>query len=107
MAIEITYKVECHCGGDATTTVLDLTQRDGEPLVIDVELSIGQTDFLCENCGCVMGTGDLDVQASSEDCALDDEDEPEDSDGPDLDGSECIECGSSANPCDCGEEVSS
>lgn len=70
MAIEITYKVECHCG-------------------------------------CVVGIGDLDVQASSEDCALDDEDEPEEpegSDGPeDSDGSECIECGSSANPCDCGD----
>lgn len=71
MATTIIYTLECHCGADATATVLNLDnpQPDGT-IRIDVELAIGQQDFKCESCGCVLGTGDIDyvIGEAGDDC---------------------------------------
>ena len=70
MALNITYTVECHCGADAKTTTTYLDLGPGQPIVIDAELALGQRDFECEECGCVLGTGDLDVEVAhkSDEC---------------------------------------
>ena len=59
MALNITYTIECHCGADAETTTTYLDLNEGERIVIDAEMALGQRDFLCPECGCVTGTGDL------------------------------------------------
>lgn len=52
MAIEIVYEVDCHCGGTATSTTLALGQPEEDGRVhIDVDLSIGQTEFECDDYG--------------------------------------------------------
>lgn len=63
MALNVTFTIECHCGEEAassTTTYLDL--NPGKPVVIDADLALGQRDFKCEACGCVLGTGDLEYE---------------------------------------------
>ena len=59
MALNVTFTLECHCGEDAKMTTTYLGLNPGDPVVIDVELSAGQSEFSCAACGCVLGTGDL------------------------------------------------
>jgi hypothetical protein len=59
MALNITYTVECHCGEDAESTTTYLDPNPGDRIVVDAELWLGQRDFECHGCGCVLGTGDL------------------------------------------------
>lgn len=82
MAIEIVYEVDCHCGGTATSTTLALGQPEEDGRVhIDVDLSIGQTEFECDDCGCTYYTGDIDVASDDEDdCAGPDVDAEDDED---------------------------
>lgn len=70
MALNITYTIECHCGADAETTTTYLDLNEGERIVVDAELALGQRDFQCPECGCVTGTGDLyaEVGATGPDC---------------------------------------
>lgn len=70
MALNITFTIECHCGEDAKTTTTYLDLNRGEPIVIDAELALGQRDFQCHGCGCVLGTGDLEheVAEAADDC---------------------------------------
>ncbi len=65
MGLNITYTVECHCGSDAKTTTTYLDLNAGEPIVVDAEMALGQADFECDGCGCVLGTGDLYVEVGS------------------------------------------
>ena len=70
MTLNITFTIECHCGEDAKTTTTYLDLNPGDPIVIDAEMAIGQCDFECSACGCVLGTGDLyhEVEQSGDDC---------------------------------------
>lgn len=77
MALNITYTVECHCGADAETTTTYLDMNPGDRIVVDAEMALGQTDFNCGGCGCVLGTGDLDTEIGhrGEGCDETDDDE--------------------------------
>lgn len=70
MALNITYTIECHCGADAKTTTTYLDLNPGDPIVIDAEMALGQRDFECSVCECVIGTGDIEseVWTVGEDC---------------------------------------
>lgn len=74
--LTITYTIECHCGAAAKSTTTHLDLSPGEPLVINAELTIGQTDFWCDDCGCVTGTGDIDTEIAQRgpNCEGDDDD---------------------------------
>lgn len=67
MSTRIVYTIECHCGENAENVVWDTTnpQPDGS-LLIDIEMVAGQTDFARKECGCVIGTGDLDTEVVSQ-----------------------------------------
>ena len=77
MAVTIVYKVECHCGGDATATVLDLDNPVDGRITIDVGVAVARTVYECERCGCVTGTGDIDTETVERggDCGRDDDDD--------------------------------
>jgi hypothetical protein len=75
MALNITYTIECHCGEDAKTTVTHIDLNPGEPIVIDAELTLGQQDFECDDCGCVTGTGDLYTEIGRKGTGCDGEDD--------------------------------
>lgn len=64
MALNITYTVECHCGADAESTSTYLDINPGDRIFVDAELSLGQRDFECRECGCVLGTGDLETEVA-------------------------------------------
>lgn len=66
MALNITYTVECHCGADAKSTSTYLDLEPGQPIVVDAELALGQRDFQCDGCGCVLGTGDLHIEVGEQ-----------------------------------------
>jgi hypothetical protein len=77
MALNITHTIECHCGADAEMTTMHLDLNPGDRIVIDAELSLGQADFTCPDCGCVTGTGDLYTEIGSKGAECDgDEDQP-------------------------------
>ncbi len=75
MALSITHTIECHCGADAETTTMHLDLNLGDRIVIDAELSLGQADFTCSDCGCVTGTGDIYTEISSKGSGCDGGDE--------------------------------
>lgn len=68
--LNITFTIECHCGERATTTTTFMDLDAGKRIVVDAEMALGQTDFHCSSCGCVLGTGDLEYEVAErgEDC---------------------------------------
>ncbi len=64
--ITIVYEVDCPTcdNGTAQNRVLDLTNPSEETgdIVIDVELSIGQSEFRCLNCDARAFIGDVIVE---------------------------------------------
>lgn len=85
--IAIVYETDCHCGGTATSTTLALDQPDVHGQVhIDVDMSIGQTDLTCHDCGCSYATGDIEWLNDAEDsCPGSDDEDDEDDDQADDD----------------------
>jgi hypothetical protein len=68
VAIDITFTVDCaHCDGTAAMTLTDMTNPtpDGD-IEIDVEMSIGQSTFRCEDCGELTYTGDIETFGGDE-----------------------------------------
>lgn len=88
MAVVVVYETECPhdgCDGTAQSRTLHTHQPEDDGAVhIDVELSIGQMEMVCNRCDCTVGTGDIDL--FEEECDLDlteedDEDDPLPEDG--------------------------
>lgn len=84
MAVTIKYTFPClhdACPGEASVSVLDLSQHPGDTITVDVDLNLSQTDFVCDTCGHLFSSGDfvddlLDVLADEGgECAGVDEDE--------------------------------
>lgn len=80
--ITIVYKVDCPCGcgGDAVRRVCDMTnpQPDGT-IEIDVEMSVGQSTYTCQECGCESFIGDVDPETDG-DCPGDDDGDDDEED---------------------------
>lgn len=90
----IKYVIDCqHCDGIASSTTLDTGQPDDGTLEIDIELSVAQSAFTCDRCGCRFFTGDIEVSAENEECPDDEDDET------------CDECGDLIDECACDEDA--
>ena len=78
--ITIVYETECHCGGVATSSTLAMDQPEEDGCVhIDVDMSVSQTQFECDSCGCVYYTSDVEVYSDDESsCSGADEEESDD-----------------------------
>ncbi len=69
----ITFTVTCHCGEDAKQRVTFTNIGATDPIVIDVDLSLGQSSFYCDHCGCTYYTGDFETYSDDEDACGGDE----------------------------------
>ncbi len=74
MSTVIVITIQCHCGADAESRTLDLSnpQPDGS-IRIDAELSVGQNAYHCKDCGCTYFTGDVEVYHEGQCRPVDDE----------------------------------
>lgn len=68
MSLVIVYQVDCpHCGEPAESRTLHVDQPEPDGTVrIDVELSVGQTQFECTSCDCAPYVGDIDPYLDGE-----------------------------------------
>lgn len=59
----ITFTYECqqdNCDGTAISTLEILDQQQGDPVMIDLDLSLSQITLVCKECGAQYYTGDID-----------------------------------------------
>lgn len=49
MSVQITYTIGCDCGGEMTSTTLDLSQDPSSSVTIDLGL-LGQMTLTCGSC---------------------------------------------------------
>lgn len=89
--LTVIYEIECPCcGSPAESRTLHMDQPEESGAVrIDVELSVGQTQFTCTGCDCTPFVGDIDV-FNEEECPdeADEDDDSEDEDGSDDEASD-------------------
>ena len=78
----ITLYADCPhgCDGQAETRIGMLDQDANDPIRIDVEMLVGQTDLECTICGCTFWTGDVDLYdpREGEGCPAGEDDEEDD-----------------------------
>ncbi|UOD80329.1 hypothetical protein [Paenarthrobacter ureafaciens] len=49
MSLRITYTTSCDCGGEMTSTTLDLSQSPSDSVIIDLDM-IGDMTLTCGSC---------------------------------------------------------